>query len=198
MVDLRLLDEASTAPLARSPACLEPELLGVLNKMLFVCGSEASSEVWSRLGPHTFCSRAMSQNKKNLYCGTCDMYEYKQGGKADGDLVQRTFVLQEVLLDDGHVVIKAIEQVQGAQPWEFTFRNEPKLGSGVYHWVLSNNSNGSPIDQHQGTHDREVLDIEIRRVACARGQCRAVGGPSTSPVVQLQLTYFFCGGNQTQ
>ena len=71
MVDLRLLDEASTAPLARSPACLEPELLGVLNKMLFVCGSEASSEVWSRLGPHTFCSRARSQYKKNLYCGTC-------------------------------------------------------------------------------------------------------------------------------
>ena len=63
-VDLRLLDEASTAPLARSPACLEQELFGVLNKMLFVCGSEASSEVWSRLGLHTFGSRAMSQNKK--------------------------------------------------------------------------------------------------------------------------------------
>ena len=45
MVDLRLLDEASTALLARSPACLEPELFGVLTKMLFVCGSEASPEV---------------------------------------------------------------------------------------------------------------------------------------------------------
>ena len=42
-VDLHLLDEASTALLARSPACLEPELFDVLNKMLFVCGS---AHVW--------------------------------------------------------------------------------------------------------------------------------------------------------
>jgi hypothetical protein len=73
-------------------------------------------------------------------------YKYKQGGKADGDLVQRKFVLQEVLLDDGdRVVIEAKETMSGAQPWEFTFRNEPKLGSGVYHWILSHNSTNKDI-----------------------------------------------------
>ena len=38
-------------------------------------------------------------------------YEYKQGGKADGDLVQRKFVLQAVTLhNDDLVVIEALEK----------------------------------------------------------------------------------------
>ena len=70
-------------------------------------------------------------------------YEFKT---TQGEPKERTFVFQEVLLDDGdHVVIEAKETMSGAQPWEFTFLLQPKLGDGVFHWVLSNNSNGSPI-----------------------------------------------------
>ena len=75
------------------------------------------------------------------------MYEFKT---TQGEPKERTFVFQEVLFDDGdRVVIKAKETMSGAQPWEFTFRRERKVGSGdSHHWVLSNNSNRTHLDKN--------------------------------------------------
>ena len=141
MVDLRLLDEASTAPLARSPACLEPELFGVLNKMLFVCGSEASSEVWSRLGPHTFCSRAMPQNKKNLYCGTCDICA-QQGSSGHVDI-------------DARNISKA--QARGSNAWE------SREGCRAPHFDAPSRGVSPPktCPQHNLDHTRQPLYYNV-------------------------------------
>ena len=71
-------------------------------------------------------------------------YEYKQGGKADGDLVQRKFVLQEVLLDDGdRVVIEALEHSAGATKREFNFRKEKGAVEGEFRWVLGHNGSNT-------------------------------------------------------
>ena len=65
-------------------------------------------------------------------------YEYKQGGKADGDLVQRRFVFQDVVYNDNdRVVIEALEHMPGATSWEFHFRKEAGAVAGQFHWVLS-------------------------------------------------------------
>ena len=70
-------------------------------------------------------------------------YEFKT---THGEPKERTFVLQEVLLDDAdRVVIKALEHLPGAQPWEFTFRKETGAVAGESRWVLTNNSNGASI-----------------------------------------------------
>ena len=65
-----------------------------------------------------------------------------------GDVaVERKFLVQEVT-DTGHVVVvKASEATPGAQPWEFNFRQEPKLGSGIFHWVLHSTGTNSEIEK---------------------------------------------------
>ena len=63
-------------------------------------------------------------------------YEYKRGFKADGDPVQRKFVLQAVTLhNDDLVVIEALEKQPGATKWEFNFRHETGTVVGESHWV---------------------------------------------------------------
>ena len=56
--------------------------------------------------------------------------------RSTGDVVEREFMVQEVTEVGPIVVVKAFEATPGAQPWEFHFREEPKIGSGIYHWVL--------------------------------------------------------------
>ena len=73
-------------------------------------------------------------------------YEYKQGGKADGDPVQRRFVLSEVTLDtDDVVTIEALEHMPGATSWEFHFRKETGAVAGEFRWVLSHNGTNPDI-----------------------------------------------------
>ena len=71
-------------------------------------------------------------------------YEYKNSG--GDEVIKRKFVVQEVVDDaDVLVVIRASETAPRARPWEFTFRYQPKLGSGVFHWVLAHKGTGSVI-----------------------------------------------------
>ena len=67
--------------------------------------------------------------------------------RSTGDVVERKFVVQEVNDAGGVVVIKAFENSPGAKPWEFTFRQEPKIGVGVFHWVLHNDSTNPEIEK---------------------------------------------------
>ena len=76
-------------------------------------------------------------------------YEYKQGGKADGDPVQRRFVLQEMTLDTGDVVtIEALEHSAGATKREFHFRREAGAVAGQFRWVLSHNGSNPDIKKN--------------------------------------------------
>ena len=76
-------------------------------------------------------------------------YEYKQGGKADGDPVQRRFVLQEMTLDTGDVVtIEALEHSAGATKREFHFRREAGVVAGQFRWVLSHNGSNPDIKKN--------------------------------------------------
>ena len=76
-------------------------------------------------------------------------YEYKEGGKADGDLVRRKFVLQEVPHDSEDVVIiEALEHMPGATKREFNFRREAGAVAGQFRWVLSHNGSNPDIKKN--------------------------------------------------
>ena len=51
-------------------------------------------------------------------------------------IVEQKFVVLEVNNAGGVVVIKASEDSPGATPQEFTFWEQPKIGSGGFHCVL--------------------------------------------------------------